>query len=240
MPDIFIKLDVYRTAPLKMKGRESARIRIEAKNGVGIPNEVFLYKREVFNPTTGEAADTFQCVSTLFYLATTPVDEPPENRNPPFFRKAYVDIIVPNSEAADEVAAEIQAEVARLVNDAKRELEVAKDSSVWLGDVPDCEEDVVCLGADDTYVVTEDTSFSFLGEPGETATLYIDGETKIIGNVEGDFVFDIDGDDEYMFTVVDETTTISINGIQYNITWNGSGSHLFSIDIEPFDSIGSL
>lgn len=240
MSDVYIKLDVYRTAPLKMLGRESARVRIEAKNGVGLPNEIFLYKREVFNPTTQEEADTFQGISTLFYISTTPVDTPPVTRNPPFFRKSYVDIILPNATAADEAVAEIEAEVARLINDAKRELAVVKQNSSWLGDVPDCPDDVVCLGADDTYIVTEDISFSFLGQNNETATLYIDGVAKIIGNFDDALVFDVDGDDEYTFVTVGETITVTINSRDYNITWDGVGSLLFSIDVSPFGSIGSI
>lgn len=73
-------------------------------------------------------------------------------------------------------------------------------------------------------------SFIFTGESGETANVILSGQTIVVGNSGGSFVWDLSGVNEYLFTYSGETVSLTYNGTIFEITWDGIGSLLFTID----------
>jgi hypothetical protein len=73
--------------------------------------------------------------------------------------------------------------------------------------------------------------FTFTGGAGETALVLIDGTSFIVGNVAGDFVFDIGNVNGYLttFTTKGEFVTVTVNTNEYDILFDGFGSLKFSV-----------
>lgn len=69
----------------------------------------------------------------------------------------------------------------------------------------------------------------FTGGSGTTAIVDISGNSFVVGNVSGDFVWDIGGIDEHIFTTINESIFITINGFVYSVVFNGFGSLIFTI-----------
>ena len=82
------------------------------------------------------------------------------------------------------------------------------------------------LELDDYY-----TNFNvkYIGDAGTTMTVIIDEVSFTVGNVLGNFVWDIGGSNEYTFTEVDDSIIQNVNGSDYTIWFDGFGSLLFSI-----------
>ena len=72
-------------------------------------------------------------------------------------------------------------------------------------------------------------SFIFTGESGTTSEIILSGYTSIISNVGGNFVWDLGGVEEHLFTIIGETINPIYNGTMFDITWDGNGSLLFTI-----------
>lgn len=95
----------------------------------------------------------------------------------------------------------------------------------------------IIISTGETYILGDaitGTSFIFVApNTGDTATITISGETNVIAsNSGGSFVWDLGGGDEYTFVSVDESTSVVIQGSDYDITYNGTGTDtlLFTID----------
>ena len=69
----------------------------------------------------------------------------------------------------------------------------------------------------------------FNGGLSETMIVVINGTEIDVGNIGGQFVWDIDGDDEHTFTEVGESIVVEINGEEYTVWFDGFGSLFFSI-----------
>jgi len=69
----------------------------------------------------------------------------------------------------------------------------------------------------------------FTGDPGDTMFVVINGSTIEVGNVGGNFVWDIDGPDEYTFTEINESIVVTVDGEEYTIWFDGFGSLIFSV-----------
>jgi photosystem II stability/assembly factor-like uncharacterized protein len=82
-----------------------------------------------------------------------------------------------------------------------------------------------------TYTLTTNNLvIKFNGNSGSTATIIISGTSFTIGNVAGQFVFDIGGTQEHTFTTIGESYLVSVNGTDYKIIWDGFGSLIFSVE----------
>ena len=93
---------------------------------------------------------------------------------------------------------------------------------------------VVQLAGGDIINVDYDKNifiFTFTGAVGETALILIDGTSFIVGNVAGDFVFDIGNVNGYLttFTTKGEFITVTVNTNEYDIIFDGFGSLKFSV-----------
>ena len=107
----------------------------------------------------------------------------------------------------------------------------------------DDEIDFNYLVAYDYYTLSGGTSITlnpiynnlvvkYTGDSGTTMNVIIDGVTIIVGNVSGQFVWDIGGLDEHTFTSTNESIIVEINGQNYTIWFDGFdgfGSLIFSV-----------
>ena len=72
-------------------------------------------------------------------------------------------------------------------------------------------------------------NIKYTGDAGTTMTFTIDDIDFTVGNVAGDFVWDIGGSNEYTFTTETESIIQNVNGSDYTIWFDGFGSLLFSV-----------
>lgn len=90
----------------------------------------------------------------------------------------------------------------------------------------------VVVGNGDTISIEDNTqtqNLSFTGGLGETAIVDLNGELITVGNVAGDFVWDIGGVQEHTFTLPNEYITVIYSTLEYVIWYDGAGSLLFSL-----------
>lgn len=77
----------------------------------------------------------------------------------------------------------------------------------------------------------------YIGESGTTMNVIIEDTTFIVGNINGQFVWDIGGYYEHIFTYEDEFITITVNNNYYTIWFDGFGSLIFSLKNGLYDKI---
>ena len=118
----------------------------------------------------------------------------------------------------------------------------------------DDEIDFNYLVAYDYYTLSGGTSITlnpiynnlvvrYTGDSGTTMVVIIDNISITVGNVNGNFVWDIGGLDEHTFTSSNESIVVTINGENYTIWFDGFGSLIFSVkkgDFTPISSDGFL
>ena len=71
---------------------------------------------------------------------------------------------------------------------------------------------------------------SFSGLEGEQAIVIVNGVSYIVSNMGGEFVWDLGGAGQYLFTTIGESITRTADNYQFSIVWNGIGSFVFTID----------
>ena len=99
----------------------------------------------------------------------------------------------------------------------------------------------VVISNGDTYTVTQayiPLEFDG-GSDGDRATIIVNGESFVIGNVAGKFVWDLGGSGETTFSDKDDYIEIEIGDSDYRITFEGFGSILFSVEARNIMSSSS-
>jgi len=91
------------------------------------------------------------------------------------------------------------------------------------------------------YIMKEENSYvalvspfndlvvEYTGASGTSMTVNLENTNILVGNVNGNFVWDIGGSNEHTFTYIDESYVITINGEDYTIWYDGPGSLIYSI-----------
>ena len=77
--------------------------------------------------------------------------------------------------------------------------------------------------------IYESIVVKYVGDSGTTMTVLIDNETILVGNVNNQFVWDIGGPNEHIFTNINEYIDVTINTKDYTIWFDGFGSLIFSV-----------
>jgi hypothetical protein len=117
------------------------RLRIEVTEVTGgMPEHVFVYRREPANPETGTIDDTFQTVASLPDLSEYPVGAPDPERPFPYFRDNFIEVDVRSTGDFQNVWERIHAEVCNLVDILNRADNLVVDEVVWCGDQPPTSE----------------------------------------------------------------------------------------------------
>ena len=115
------------------------RLKVTASDGVLMPNEVFLFQRDVLNPLTGTYADHLVAVCSPEDLVTYPITDPMVTDLPPFFRMAVIDVIVGSREIAEDAWSVLQEQVEGLVLALNRKDRLVPAGEVRLGDPLDAD-----------------------------------------------------------------------------------------------------
>lgn len=107
------------------------RFTVTAYDAYDMPNEIFLYLRRPYNPTTGEEADEFTSVCSMPDLEEYPAGAPAGV--PPFFRLATIDLVFRSQALADEAWELIKREVEVLVETLRLADQLAVTEDVQIG-----------------------------------------------------------------------------------------------------------
>src|SRR5690349_20353460 len=90
------------------------RIRIEASGAVEMPDEIFAYRALPMQPGQSAQVGYFDHVCSSADLADYPVAEPRANASPPWYRLAYLDLVLPSRADALELLSDVRHEVQAL------------------------------------------------------------------------------------------------------------------------------
>ena len=92
-------------------------------------------------------------------------------------------------------------------------------------------DDIIIINADEVYDVgRNNANIIFTGEVGHIATVIVNEVSFIVKNNFGSFVWDFGGSGEHTFTYVGEMIERLAGGYLFTVTWDGSGSLLFSVN----------
>lgn len=94
------------------------RIRIEAREGVGIDDEIFRYFEKPTN-LAGVTEGTFSGVCSWPDMLELPTDAPEPDTSPASYRLAYMDIVVSSESIATEIWDLVQTQVEELCQTIK-------------------------------------------------------------------------------------------------------------------------
>ena len=91
---------------------------------------------------------------------------------------------------------------------------------------------LITVGSGDTtdIGIPDAVEITYTGGDGTTATIIVNSISFIVKNDTGQFVWDFGGGGEYTFSAIGETINRNAGGQFFNITWNGFGSLVFTID----------
>lgn len=99
--------------------------------------------------------------------------------------------------------------------------------------------DLLSIGNNENISISgeNDLPLVFTGNTGDTATIEVNSVNFVIGDIGGQFVFDIGGSQSYTYTSVNETNQFVANGLYFDITWGGTGSQYFNYSKQPFPTL---
>lgn len=131
-----IRLQIEAPTPATFLGRPSFRCVVKVKEAIGLPPEIFAFKRTVVNFARGEFQDEFSFVCDPYALSAYPVGQPHLDSSEPYFRKAEIDILLPSVRVYDQFVMEIKKQVEHLLYllDRLEELQVQED--FWIPHAP--------------------------------------------------------------------------------------------------------
>lgn len=115
----------------------SWRLVITASNGCDMPEEIFLFQRVYADDNHTTTVDQLITVCTPFDLTTYPIGSPAVGQDPPFFRAASIDMLVPSLDAADYAWEQIRSAVTSLVSQLDRLSTLTAIETVDIGDTCD-------------------------------------------------------------------------------------------------------
>jgi hypothetical protein len=130
-----ISLNRYPEQILPIVNRgDGFRVKIVASQGVLIPDEIFLFQRDVLNPQTGAYSDHLVTVCSPEDLVTYPVNDPMINDLPPYFRMSVIDVLVGSREIAEAMWDAIDEQVDHLIAALNRKDRLVPGESTRAGD----------------------------------------------------------------------------------------------------------
>lgn len=136
MPQRYVRLHIEAPAPATFLGRPSFRCAITVKEAIGLPREIFAFKRTVVDFARGEFQDEFSFVCDPYALSAYPVGEPHPGSSEPYFRKAEIDILLPSVRIYDRFVMEVKQQIEHLLYmmDRLDRLQVQED--LWIPNDP--------------------------------------------------------------------------------------------------------
>mgnify|MGYP000597036515 CR=1 FL=1 len=113
------------------------RLRVEVELTHGIEPQIFVYRRDLANPYTGDVLDTFFTIASPVDMAEYPSEEPDPQKAYPFFRKRFVELDFRSTALADEAWRLIVEEATTLVHALNRLEDLEPVEEVWIGPYPE-------------------------------------------------------------------------------------------------------
>jgi hypothetical protein len=112
------------------------RIRFEIIDAENIDQEVFLYRRHPPDPYTGDEKDEFCAIASPVDLVEYPINAPDINKDFPFLRKNFADLLFRSTSEAEAAKEEIITQLNVLLDALCRadQLNVAQD--IWIPSPP--------------------------------------------------------------------------------------------------------
>lgn len=133
---------LVRSEPTRVEGEQAPtwRVLITAEDPVLMPAEIFLFQRVYTDSAHTATRDELITVIQAVDITVYPTDDPTTGQDPPYFRLATIDVLVPSLDAADQMWVIIQASVTRLIQQLNRLDSVSVVESVRFGaDLTDSE-----------------------------------------------------------------------------------------------------
>lgn len=115
---------------------DTFRVTMTASDAVGMPNEVFLYCRRPAAIGQTEPSDRFETVCSGVDIAAYPADDPEVGADPPYLRRASIDLRFDSQEMAERAIVEILSRLDRLKASLDRNEDLAALGPAWVGDAP--------------------------------------------------------------------------------------------------------
>ena len=127
-----IQLRVQEPSRELFYGKSAFRVVIDVIDSVDVPPEIFGHQSTLIDPTAGTTQDEFLFVCSAFDLSIYPANAAADEQDPPFFRKAGIDVLLPNLATATEFIESVKEQLANLLwqMNALDQLEVVDE--VWL------------------------------------------------------------------------------------------------------------
>ena len=100
--------------PVPNRG-DAVRVRVTAQNAENISPAVFLHQKSLKDPYTEQEVDEYIHVASPFDLSIYPIGDPAEDVLPPYFLLNTVDIIVENTNMAEQAWEAIKQAVQELL-----------------------------------------------------------------------------------------------------------------------------
>lgn len=130
-----VELVPYFQKRFTVNANHGYRLRVEARNGCNMEEEIFRYYRYA-DPNTGLPVDEFTGVCSWVDMEELPKDEPRATDCPRAFRKSYFDVVVDTETIASDLWAVVKEEVDQLVVTMNRGNVLVAGNSYWAGGEP--------------------------------------------------------------------------------------------------------
>lgn len=131
-----IKLTVETPSIVVFHGRDVFRVKITASDAENMSNDVFVHQKTLVDPRTEEQENEFVSVAGPYDLAVYPAGSPNLSQDPPFFRLAVLDVLLPSVSLAASFIEEVQAQVATLLRTLEQ-LDLLESPTVtWIPSAP--------------------------------------------------------------------------------------------------------
>lgn len=110
------------------------RMKITARDGLNIDNNIFRFTRSTTNYTTGEKSDVFEGICSSEQLTALPIGAPDPADPNQYFRNTVVDLLFMTKKDADDTWTKIRGDIDRLIKAMKFNDVMALAETIRMGD----------------------------------------------------------------------------------------------------------
>ena len=155
-----VKLTVQEPERVLFEGRDTFRVQIIASDAENMADgKIFGFQKTLVDPGTVTQQDEFCFVCSVFDLSAYAADAPNVGQDPPFFRKASIDVYLPSVTKADEFITEVRTQVDELIT-ALKNMDELQTESTWHPDAPTTTTTTPAPGTTTTSTTTTTTTTS--------------------------------------------------------------------------------
>ena len=125
-----------KVSPYHCDSSIGIRVRLECTAAEGLSSKIFAYSPDSsgVEPDYTSSNGKFNHVCNVVDMIECPEDEPSPGKWPVWFRKNYVDLLLPNVEMAEDFIRKVEEEVQDLYNNMKRYNSLISEGSFIVDD----------------------------------------------------------------------------------------------------------